>query len=201
MKRKLLLILAIFLILPIGTKAENFDEKKEGLDAKTYIEMLSEDKNFDMEKTLISYDPIPKSIVIPAGKDNYINPITKEYFIVDNGEYRLQGVAKSLSFDIRYSVESENFYVSSSDLTVKSECSYYDNEGRYSSPSFGSTYAIRLDQSFFKHEDVLFPINATQTSTFGSGWKTNKPLTIRIYNDGSFDKYDGYIKGSGQVYD
>lgn len=77
MKRKLLLILAIFLILPIGTKAENFDEKKEGLDAKTYIEMLSEDKNFDMEKTLISYDPIPKSIVIPAGKDNYINPITK----------------------------------------------------------------------------------------------------------------------------
>ena len=148
---------------------------------------------------MISYDPDPKEVTIEKGKTNYINPITKEYFIIEDIATKSGSIAKHFSFDIRVSVTSDQFKISSSNLSTYSTSTMYNNSGNYTNPPYGSTYGIEIKQEWGKSKSVSFPINGTQTSTFGSGWNVNKTARVRIYNDGSFDRYGGYIKGSGVI--
>lgn len=166
-----------------------------------FIVTLKNSNNFDMEKTMISYNPIPEPIILEDGFENYINPITNEYFLIENANDRDGTVAKRFTFNIRSSVKSSAFPIKSNTLSVKSTGHYYKNNS--SSSSFpvggGRTYIIELRQGF-KSKTVQFPINGTQNSTFGSGWKKGKDAYVEIINDGSFDRYSGTLKGSGYVY-
>lgn len=192
------IILALFMIMP---NVANAKTRNDDLKEKSFIEELQIEKNFDLQKTVISYDSVPKPIIIEEGKENYINPITKEYFILEDVITRSGTIAKQFSFEIRVAVTSSPFRVDSTRLSVSSVGTMYDNFGNYAQPDMGgNTYGVSLEQGWFQSYDTLFPINGSQTSTFGSGWNTSKDTTVRIYNDGSFDKYTRILKGSGRVY-
>lgn len=169
-----------------------------------FITNLADKYDLDLEKTEIDYSPVPKKIVLKKGTENYINPITGEYFVTKHNSSRLKSsgnIAKEFEFNIHYSIISDPFSISSSTLKVYSTSKLYHASGNLAWPDEGSTYSIMIDQGVFrKRKTVSFPINDSQTSTFGSGWNTDRTATIEISNDGSYDRYNYYLVGSGTVY-
>ena len=205
--RSFLIIVAIFtLLIPNIALAGSIDNELKVRDEDLFIQNLLEEKNFDIEKTEISYDPVPKDIIIQPGKENYINTVTKEYFIIENSSSGNRmalrsSSAKNFSFDIRLSIQSSDFYINSSTLSVYSTSKLYkDADGRVVNGDYGSTYGITLSQGYFKNRTVSFPINSSQTSTFGSGWNTSKKASVRIFNDGSYNDTNKRLVGNGTVY-
>ena len=95
-----------------------------------------------------------------------------------------------------------SFSISSSTLSVWAQSVLYDGEESYSKPAYGSTYTIRLAHEglFGRAKGVSFPINSSQTSTFGSSWNTNKKVYVVVDNDGSFHESRQNLVGNGVVY-